>query len=74
MLADGHTTKGTLHLNAKSTLINILAVQAKNGTLNEMAFQLLYQAVRLFSDRQMDAKKCMEAWSNISKSLETLLQ
>ena len=74
MMADGQTTQGTLHLNAKSTLINTLAAQAKNGTLNENVLQLLYQAVRLFSDRQMDAKKCMEAWANLSKSLETILQ
>lgn len=74
MQADGQTPQGTLYLNAKSSLINKLAKQAQNDTLNDTAFQLLYQAVRLFSDRQMDAKRCMEVWADLCKSLETLLK
>jgi HSP90 family molecular chaperone len=74
MREDGQSSRGTLYLNAKSSLITELAGQARAGKLNETACQLLYQAVRLFSDRQMNAKQCMEAWTTLTESLERMIQ
>lgn len=67
---DGKTSRGSLYLNANSSLASKLAEQAKSNTLNEAVCDILIQVILLFSDRQMGAQQCIKAWSNLSLALE----
>lgn len=70
LLAEGQSLRGSLYLNANSSLASKLAEQAKSSTLNEAVCDILIQVILLFSDRQMGAQQCIRSWSNLSRALE----
>ncbi len=73
---DSDELRGTLYLNTTSPLIRKLAAPGAPtaGSSREALLTLLYQMARLFAGRMLSAADAIEAFRDVSQSLERLAQ
>jgi molecular chaperone HtpG len=71
--AGGDELRGTLYLNASCPLIRRLVEQPPAGVALAAVLTLLHQLARLFAGRMLSASDAVEAFREVNRSLERLL-
>jgi hypothetical protein len=69
----GEDLKGTLHLNASCPLLRRLAERPPNGESLGFVLTLLHQVARLFAGRMLSASDAVDAFREMTRSVEGLL-
>src|SRR5262249_22663410 len=72
--AGSHQLRGTLYLTAASTLVRRLIDRPPAAEVRAAVLTLLYQMARLFAGRMLSAGDAVEAFRDVTRSLEGLVK